>query len=366
MYQPTRDLAGEVCFRPNFFQTKARINYLIDQYLSLEELGDRLEDLSQQFENPQPRQWATINWQNINPEQVIGLELNVFLSIIKGALETEAPIRDYTQASRQYLEPIHPSMAKFVGGKIDKDGKIIELGLWEKEERQHTPALAKIYQQLTNQKIIPQLRTAKSYQAWENPYQDLYKHGLHRVATEYSAACLYLWLMSHTTGVIQQILAELLQDEINHLAKFWGMGMWLYPHGAKQLIQYLLSQIHTILPISCEVSLQSQSNLNERGGEVVLEDIPLRPSATRASSASSPYPIELLQSTFQRMMSALDWQSWSILSRGELIYTFIWVLKPMWHWSSQLTPEYLQSCCATPEFFGNNSFEDDCLEIGIF
>ncbi len=66
------------------------------------------------------------------------------------------------------------------------------------------------------------------------------------------------------------------------------------------------------------------------------------------------------------MMSVLDWQSWSILSRGELIYTFIWALKPMWHWSSQLTPEYLQSCCATPEFFGNNSFEDDCLEISIF
>ncbi len=54
----------------------------------LEELGDRLEDLPQQFENPQPRQWATINWQDINPEKVVGLELDVFLSIIKGALDT--------------------------------------------------------------------------------------------------------------------------------------------------------------------------------------------------------------------------------------------------------------------------------------
>jgi hypothetical protein len=55
MYQPAIDLAGEVCFRPNFFQTKARINYLIDQYLSCQKLGDRLEDLPQQFLNPQPR-----------------------------------------------------------------------------------------------------------------------------------------------------------------------------------------------------------------------------------------------------------------------------------------------------------------------
>ena len=34
MYQPTIDLARQVCFRPNFFQTKGRINYLIDRYLN--------------------------------------------------------------------------------------------------------------------------------------------------------------------------------------------------------------------------------------------------------------------------------------------------------------------------------------------
>ena len=36
MYQITEDLAGEVCFRPNFWQTKTRINYLIDEYLSID------------------------------------------------------------------------------------------------------------------------------------------------------------------------------------------------------------------------------------------------------------------------------------------------------------------------------------------
>ena len=324
MYQPTVDLAGEVCFRPSFFQTKTRINYLINEYLNINELCDRLEDFPQQFKNPQPRQWSTIDWQDINPEQVIGIELDIFLSIIKGALDTEAPIRGYTQTSRQYLEPIHPNMAKFVGGVVSKDGSIVELGLWEKEERQHTPALLKIYQQLSQQKIIPQQKEAKTYKPWQNPYQDLYKHGLHRIATEYSAVCLYLWLMSHTTGTTQQVLGELLQDEVNHLTKFWGMGMWLYPDSAEQLIKYLLQEINTILPVFYKSELKSKSNL---------------------------------PSTFWRMMSVLNWQSWSILSRGELIYTFIYTLKPMWHWSSQLTPEYLQSCCATPEFFGNNNLE---------
>lgn len=325
----TKDLAGEVCFRPNFFQTKGRIDYLIDEYLSYEELSDRLEDLPDRFIDPQPRPWSNINWQDINPEQVIGLELDIFLSIIKGALDTEAPIRDYTQTSRQYLEPIHPSMARFVGGIVADDGTISEIGLWEKEERQHTPALKKLYQCLANRSVRSSAKTARSYQPQTNPYKDLYKHGLHRVATEYGAACLYLWLMSHTTGTTQQVLGELLQDEVNHLTKFWGMGMWLYPDGAAQLIRYLLSQIHTILPVSCESNLEPQANI---------------------------------KSTFQGMMSVLNWQSWSFLHRGELIYAFIWILNRMWRWSGQLTPEYLHSCCATPEFFENQSYENHSVD----
>lgn len=333
MYQPTMDLAGEVCFRPNFWQTKARINYLIDEYLSCEELCDRLEDLPQQFKNPQPRQWATINWQDINSEQVIGIDLEIFLAIVRGAIDTEAPIRGYTQTSRQYLEPIHPSMAKFVGGTIAEDGAIAELGLWEKKERQHTPALIKLYQYLINERITPRSRTVKAYQTGKNLDRDLYQHGLHRVVTEYGAVCLYLWLMSHTTGTTQQILAELLQDEINHTAKFWGVGMWLYPNSAKELIRELLSQIHTILPVSYVSNPKSESNIN---------------------------------STFQRMMSVLNWQSWSVLSRGELIYTFVWILKRIWLWNAQLTPEYLHSCCASPDLFGNNNVEYNQPKIGIF
>ena len=289
MYRPISDLAGEVCFRPNFFQTKGRINYLIDEYMSDEKLCDRLEDLPEQFIDPQPRQWSNINWQDIYPEQVIGLELDIFLYIIKGALDTEALIKDYSQTSRQYLEPIHPSMARFVGGTVAEYG-IVELGLWEKEKRQHTPALRKLYQKLAGHLVGSKVKTAKSYQPWTNPYQDLYKHGLHRIATEYGAVCLYLWLMSHTTGTTQQVLEELLQDEVNHLTKFWGMGMWLYPNGAEQLIHYLLSQIHTILPVSYESARESKANI---------------------------------KSTFQHMMLVLNWRSRSVLHRGELIYSLM-------------------------------------------
>lgn len=316
-YQPTIDLAGEVCFCPNFWQTKTRINHLIKTYVRPEILSDRFEDLPQQFINPQPRQWDKINLQEIDPEQIIGIELDLFTAILRGALDTEAPIRDYAQTSRKYLEPIHPAMAKFVGGTVDRDGNILELGLWEKEERQHTPALIKIYQQLTKIKITPRCRQVKTYQAIASPYEDLYHHGLHRVVTEYSAVCLYLWMMAHTTGTTQQILAELLQDEVNHTTKFWGMGIWLYPDANSKLISLVLSQITSLL----------------------------QPSKKDSSS------------TFRRMMSVLHWQSWSTSHKIELVYTFAVVLQRVVHWSRSLTPEYLKPLCGSPQFLGNNNLD---------
>lgn len=51
------------------------------------------------------------------------------------------------------------------------------------------------------------------------------------------------------------------KGRINHLTKFWGMGMWLYPDGSEQLIRYLLSQINTILAVSYESGLKTESNL---------------------------------------------------------------------------------------------------------
>ncbi|BAU62731.1 hypothetical protein STA3757_00820 [Stanieria sp. NIES-3757] len=302
------DLAGEVCFCPDFFQTKKRINSLIDQYLNLEKLQSHLEDLSQQFINPQPRCWQSIDWQTINQEQIIGINLDVFLTILQGASNTEAPIRGYTQTSRQYLAPIHPQMAKFVGGVVAQNGTILELGLWEKEERQHTPALSKIYRQLTNQTIILDIPTPRQYQLSKNPYSDLYRHGLHRIFTEYSAVCLYLWMMARTTGTIQLVLQELLQDEINHMTKFWGFGKWLSSNfESQQPEDWYVNQNKRY---SCRNN--QQSSLSE------------------------------LTITLKHMMKVLNWQSWSLIHKIELVYTFVWVFQRMWSWSDNLSSKYLE------------------------
>ena len=305
-YVSPTDLAGEVCFLPTFLQTKTRIHNLVNVYLTVDILYDRLEDLPEQFLNPQPRPWQPIIWQKIDPEQILDFDLEVFLNIIRGALETEAPIRGYTQTSRQYLESIHPAMARFVGGVVAKDNSLSELGLWEKEERRHTPALSKVYRQLTEQPIVFHSPKPKTYQPSNNPQMDLYRHGIHRIATEYCAVCLYLWLMARTTGTLQQVLGELLQDEINHMTKFWGFGRWLYGDSQLGSLQNLVKNSH---------DARRHINTNKT--------------------------LKHLTATVVHMMQVLHWKSWSFNRQIELIYTLVFVWQRMRFWSNSLSSEYL-------------------------
>ncbi|BAY38932.1 hypothetical protein NIES2111_32810 [Nostoc sp. NIES-2111] len=286
----------------NYRQTQRRIHSLIDNYLAVEKLHERLQDLLIQFINPQARPWKPIDWQAINRNQIIGIEPEIFLSILIGAMDTEAPIRGYTQTSRQYLEKLHPQMARFVGGTVGEDGELQEIGLWEKEERQHTPALIKIYTQLTGEKITPKHRTVRGYLPTDDPHEDLYRHGLHRVATEYGATCLYLWLMAHTTGALQEVLEELTKDEINHMTKFWGFGVWAYP----------------------DTGL-------------------MRVGSTLIKTRSQTYQRNNLIRTLRRMMGTLNWDSWTLTNKATLVYTLIHTMRRLWTWHNTLTPEYLHN-----------------------
>ncbi|MBD2521463.1 ferritin-like domain-containing protein [Nostoc sp. FACHB-133] len=302
----TEDLAGQSYPSPHYLQTQRRIRSLIDRYIAVEKLHERLQDLSIQFANPQPRPWKPIDWQTINRNQIIGLDAEIFLSILIGAMDTEAPIRGYSQTSRQYLEKLHPQMARFVGGTVGKDGELLELGLWEKEERQHTPALIKIYTQLTGEKITPRLRTVRSYLPTDDAHEDLYRHGLHRIATEYGATCLYIWLMAHTTGALQDVLEELAQDEINHMTKFWGFGVWTFP----------------------DTGL-------------------MRIGRTLIKTRSQNYQRNNLMRTLRRMMATLNWNAWSLTNKATLLFTFTYTMRRLWSWNNTLTPEYLQNLFET-------------------
>lgn len=182
--------------------------------------------MPQQFITPKQRAWEKLDWNAVNPEQIIGVDTNLFISIIAASAEIEAPIRSYAEISRNYLENIHPGMSSFVGGKYDKNGQLIEIGVWEKEERQHGPIFARLYQQLVGKKLQVKANSIKELPQSSNSLKNLYKHAIRRITTEWSAVSMYLWLMAHSTGALQQAIAQPLQDEVNHLAKFWGMTRW--------------------------------------------------------------------------------------------------------------------------------------------
>ncbi|HEY9735319.1 MAG TPA: ferritin-like domain-containing protein [Trichocoleus sp.] len=295
---------------PSLRQTCQHIRQLVGTYVTLEHLQDRLEDLPNQFVKPQPRPWRAIAWSAIAPEQVQGIALNTFCQILVGSINTEAPIRGYTQASRQYLHA-YPAMARFVGGTVQPNGTPTSPGLWEIEEKRHTPALLRIYAQLSGSRFQPTPHTARPYTPSDSARNDLYRHGLHRTATEYGAACLYLWMMAHTTGPLQQVLGELLVDEINHMTKFWGFGVWAYP----------------------DVSLSK--NLR------VLSYALVKKMRCRQLQGS-------LLHTLRRMMNVLAWQEWSHGNRLSFLYTLDQVMRVLWRWHGTLTPSYLE------DLFGQN------------
>ena len=257
------DLAGSRYLKPQYLQNRARINELVDNYLAINVLSDRLSDLNEQFVRPQPRPWQPINWRAINQEQIIGVEPEIFLQLIAGAAEIEDPIRGYAQESRCYLEQVHPPMAKFMGGMLTKEAKILELGVWEKEERQHAPTFQKIYQQLSGKKLQPKPNTVKGYQPTSEPWQDVYRHTLSRISTEWSATSVYLWLMAHSTGELQSAISQPLQDEINHLAKFWGFSSWAFAESYFNQLKGSTKNLITLLKHNQSERTQGKDLINK-------------------------------------------------------------------------------------------------------
>ena len=220
------DLAGYFHPTPSYFHTRARLNYLAESYLSPDVLTERLTDLPRQFTKPHQRIWEHFDWKAIAADQIVGVDPKLFTNLIAPSAEIEAPIRLYAEISHNYLQTIHPDMSRFVSGSYDKAGNLVEIGVWEKEERQHAPIFCKIYQQLVGEKLDPRANSITPPSPSQNPTDALYRHAIRRITTEWSAVSVYLWLMAHSTDTLQQAIAQPLQDEVNHLAKFWGMTRW--------------------------------------------------------------------------------------------------------------------------------------------
>ena len=312
---PIADLAGPLPHPANPLAIKIRLDALCDRYCQRAYLDGLIADLPAQLARPAARPWPTIAWESIDRGQILGIAPETFLAILAGAAATEAPISGYSQASRQYLERVNPQIARLIGGTVTPEGLPAEPGLWEKEERRHAPTLRRLYRQLDNDLVSvaeteerdrpsspapqPPAKCARPYSSAGDPRRDLFRHGLHRIVTEYGAVCLYLWLAARTTGALQRVCVEILRDELNHLTKFWCFGCWLYDRPAIDLVRALWH------------------------------------NAGRGSH------------TFRYMQTMLAWSSWTPNNQVELAYAFAGVLLRLLHWSACLQPDRLNRLLAT-------------------
>jgi hypothetical protein len=263
--QPTFDLAGFCTPQLHYLQTRARINRLVDRYISPEILTAHLQDLPKQFEAPHQRPWQTIHWNDIQKDQIVGVDPALFLSVLASSVEIETPIREYSKESWHFFKTTHPQMAYFMGGVRDENGKILEVSEWEKEERQHAPVFSKIYEKLTGIKLCPIANSVQDHSSTENPIYEVYNHVLSRIGTEWSAVSIYLWLMVHSTGELQNAIAQPLKDEINHLAKFWGFASWAFQDSFATRVRHISGQMLALFQHHRHERSQSNEILQNHG-----------------------------------------------------------------------------------------------------
>ncbi len=81
------DLAGCCPVDPNYLQIRARMNRLVERYLSIDLLSHRLSDLPTQFTQPHTRVWEPIDWKGISHEQIVGVDPDLFIMLVAGASE---------------------------------------------------------------------------------------------------------------------------------------------------------------------------------------------------------------------------------------------------------------------------------------
>ena len=107
--------------------------------------------------------------------------------------------------------------------------------------------------------------------------------------------------MTHTTDALQDVFEQLLIDEINHMTKFWGFGVWLFP----------------------DTSL-------------------LKVAKTLVKTRSQNYKCNSLLRTLKRMMEKLNWKSWTLTNKATLIFTFICAMQRLVVWNNSLKTDYLR------------------------
>lgn len=232
-----KDLAGNLspqACRP--MQYWGRIHQVARNYLSREQMQERYEDLATQYTDPHTRSWDKVDWNQISSDQIVGVSRSTFLAMVRAAAEVEAPVDAYGSESWGYIHDLSPEFSRFVSGTRNPEGERVKdesgrrKGVWEEEEWGHSAHFKKIYSQLTGEKPPEFVANSVAEVNREpDPRLAAKKHLQMRIAAEVSACAGYSWMMAHSTGQLQQAIAQPFQDELGHLSKFWGFYREAFP-----------------------------------------------------------------------------------------------------------------------------------------
>ncbi len=226
------DLAGNLYINPSYLQTRERVNYLIRHYLSAGILYSHLHNFYTSLKTPYSRHHhQSLNWQNINFKQVIGVSNDLFINKIISAAKLEMKCHDSETEIRAYLQAVNPRISCFLESisPPSKPKSIFDRTSRRKEYKK-SDLFRKIYQRLTANELNIQYGSVKTYKLKGHLKEEIYNNALNNIVDQWNAISTYIWLMAHSTGELQELMLQPLQNEVNYLVKFWSISYWAFSH----------------------------------------------------------------------------------------------------------------------------------------
>jgi hypothetical protein len=179
------------------------------------------------------RAWNPVNIREIHPSQITGMDPTTWARIGVFASEIEGGIESYSAQSGEVLRSVFPNHALFSGKTVEEalasqaDGTtktIFCTRVWCFEENRHTGTLRTLYRQLTGAKPPPE-NPSQAYHAYDPlKVDDVLFHLISRNATEWNAISGYVMMGAHANGPTAEMLRNVREDEIKHMAIF-GAGV---------------------------------------------------------------------------------------------------------------------------------------------
>lgn len=229
-----KDLAGNKYVNPSYLQIRERINYPIKKYLSAGVLYSYLHNFYLSFGTSYNKpHHQSIDWQKINLEQVIGISDNLFIDKIISAAKLDTQTYDFDIELQAYLQAVNPQITYFLETNsyqtsIERNSKFIVNKIDPNDKDRQSYLFRQVYKKLTGNELKLPEYTVKNYELKGNLKEEMYNHALNHIVNKWNAISIYIWLMAHSTGELQQLIVQPLQNEINYLVKFWAISYWAF------------------------------------------------------------------------------------------------------------------------------------------